>query len=53
MGRRRNSYENHPGDGFSDQDGSMDLIESFLRGDYGDAVIVPHSQRDELSRSEH
>lgn len=52
MGRRRSSYES-PGGGFYDEEGAMDLMHSFLRGDLGDAVVVPHSQRDELSRSEH
>ena len=46
MGRRRSSYE---GGGFSDGDGSMHLIDSFL----SDGVIVPHAQRDEFSRNEH
>jgi len=44
MGRRRSGY-----DGAFDGD----LIENFLRNDMGDAVIIPHSQRDELSRCDH
>jgi hypothetical protein len=49
MGRRRSSYEG----GNFPEDGSMNLIENFLRSDLGDGIMVPHSQRDELSRSEH
>jgi hypothetical protein len=50
MGRRRSGHESQ-NEAFYDGDPSM--IEPFLRSDYGDGVLIPHSPRDDSSRNEH